>query len=154
MQALVRWLSWWLVLLGIWLAFVGGVAYTEIAVGAVAAGLVVTAMEGVRSRGLQGLLPEPRVASRALRVPRDVVVECWTVMWDLRTAVVRRRAPHGRLRSVAFQPPGAASRASATRAYMAWLDSISPNDYVVEVDEERAGTHVLVSNPGTRRASR
>jgi hypothetical protein len=111
-------------------------------------------MEGVRSRRLQSLLPEPRVASRALRVPRDVVVECWTVMRVLGTTVVRRRAPHGSLRSVAFQPLGAASRASATRAYMAWLDSVSPNDYVVEVDEERAATHVLVANSGTKKASR
>jgi hypothetical protein len=155
MRALVRWLSWWLVLLVIWLAFVGSFAYAETAVGAVAAALAATAMEGIRSRGLQHLLPEPRVASRALRVPRDVVVECWTVMWCLGTAVARRRAPqHGRLRSVPFQPPGTASRASASRAFLAWLASISPNHYVLEVEEDQAATHVLVASSGTRHASR
>ena len=154
MRALVRWLSWSLVLLGIWLAFVGGVAYTETAVGAVAAGLVATAMEGVRSRGLQSLLPEPRVATRALHVPRDVVVDCWTVIRVLGTAATQRRAPHGRLQSVSFQPAAAASRASPTRAFVAWLASISPNDYVLEIEEEQAGTHVLGSKSGTRHASR
>jgi hypothetical protein len=154
MRTLVRWLSWWIVLLGIWLAFVGILAHTELAVGALAAALAAIGMEGVRSRRLQSLLPEPRVASRALRVPRDVVVECWTVMWVLGTALLRRRAPHGRLRSVPFEPPGAASRASATRAFMAWLDSISPNEYVIEIEDEQAATHVLVSSSGARHASR
>jgi hypothetical protein len=154
MRALVRWLCWWLVLLGIWLAFVGIVAYTEAAAGAVAAALAATAMEGVRSRGLQSLLPEPRIASRAVRVPRSVVVESWTVMRILGSAMVRRRAPHGRLQSVPFEPPGAAARASATRAFMAWIASISPNEYVVEIEEGRAGTHVLGSNSETRHTTR
>src|SRR5919197_1574711 len=107
MRALVRWLGWWLVLFGIWLAFVGIVAYTEAAVGAVAAALAATAMESVRSRALQSLLPEPRIASRALRVPRSVVVESWTVIRVLGAAMVQRRAPHGRLQSVPFEAPGA-----------------------------------------------
>jgi hypothetical protein len=154
MEGLVRWLCWWLVLLGIWLAFVGIFAYTETAVGAVAAALAAGAMESVRSRGLQSLLPDPRIASRARLVPRDVLVECWTVIRALGTGMVRRRAPHGRLQSVPFQPPGAASRAPATRAFMAWMASISPNDYVFEIEEEEAGTHVLTSNSGTRHASR
>ena len=154
MRALVRWLSAWLVLLGIWLAFVGVVAYTETAVGAVAAALAATAMEGVRSRGLQGLLPEPRVAAQALRVPRDVVVECWTVTRVLGAALVRRSAPRGRLKSVSFEPPGSASRASATRAFTAWLDSISPNEYVLEIEEERGATHVLLSSSERKQASR
>jgi hypothetical protein len=154
MRALVRWLGWWLVLFGIWLAFVGIVAYTEAAVGAVAAALAATAMESVRSRALQSLLPEPRIASRALRVPRSVVVESWTVIRVLGAAMVQRRAPHGRLQSVPFEAPGAASRASATRAFMAWIASISPNEYVVEIEEEQAGAHVLGSNSGTRHATR
>jgi hypothetical protein len=154
MRALVRWLCWWLVLVGTWLAFVGNFAYVEAAVGALAAAVAATAIEGVRSRGLQSLLPEPRVASRALRVPREVVVECWTVIRVLGTAALRRRAPHGRLRSVPFQRPGAASRASATRAFMAWLASISPNDYVLDIEEEEAATHVLEAKSGPRHASR
>jgi len=154
MRVLLRWLCSWLVLLVIWLAFVGVVAYVEIAAGAIAAALAVTAMEGVRSRGLQDLLPEPGVATRALRVPLDIAVESWTVMRVLGTAAVRRRPPHGRLQSVSFEPPGT-SRTSATRAFMAWLDSISPNEYVLEVEDEdgRAATHVLVANSTTRQAS-
>jgi hypothetical protein len=154
MRAVVRWLSWWLVLLVTWLAFVGILAYPEIAVGALAAAVAATAMEGVRSRGVQSLLPEPRVAFRALPVPRDVVVECWTATWILGTAAVERRAPHGHLRSVPFEPPRAASRASATRAFMAWLASISPNGYILEVEDERAATHVLVANSETRHGPR
>jgi hypothetical protein len=154
MRAVVRWLCWWIVFLGVWFAFVGIVAFAETVAGAVAAAFAAVAMESVRSRGLQSLLPEPRVASHALRVLPDVVVESWTVMRVLGAAVVRRRPPHGRLQSVPFQPPGAASRASATRAFMAWLASISPRDYILEIEEERAGTHVLGSSSRTRHAPR
>ena len=154
MPALVRWLSWWLGLLGIWLAFVGILGYVETAVGAVAAALAATAMEGVRSSGLQSLSPDPQVASRALRVPRKAVVDCWTVLSALATAGIRRRAPHGRLRTVSFHTPGAESRASATRAFTAWLDSIAPNEYVLEIEEEHVGSHVLASSSKTRHASR
>ena len=154
MRGLVRWLSWWLVLLGIWLAFVGVLGYPELAVGMVAAALAAAAMEGVRSCGLQTLLPERRVAARGLRVPGDVVVECWTVTRVLGAALVRRSAPRGRLKSVSFEPPRSASRASATRAFTAWLDSISPNEYVLEIEEERGATHVLLSSSERKQASR
>ena len=154
MRALVRWFSWWLVLLGIWLAFVGIVAYTETAVGAIAAALAVTAMEGVRSRRLQSLLPTAGIASPAFRVPRDVVVDSWTVIRALGAAAIQRRAPHGSLQSVPFETPGPGSRASASRAFAAWVESISPNDYVLDVEDELAATHVLAESSGKRKASR
>jgi hypothetical protein len=61
-RGLVKWPCSWLVLLGIWLAFVGIFAYTEAAVGAATAALAASALvrdlpAGDRERSLRPLHP-------------------------------------------------------------------------------------------------
>jgi len=127
---------WWSLLFALWLAYVGVLASTESAVGAGAAALGATVTEAVRAQGLMRFRVEPRWLLRSLRVPSDVLVQFGIVT----LALLRRERPHGRLKNVPFPPRATAG----SRALAAWADTLSPNDYVLEIDDGEAVKHVLV----------
>ena len=129
MRVLRNWLLWWLAFFGLWLVYVGVLAPTESAFGAAAAAVAATAAELVRSRGLTRLGPDASLAHRALRMPFDVVVQFWLVTRLLGAG----ERPHGRLRTVPFRG-GALS---------AWAETISPRNYVLEVEDDEAVEHIL-----------
>ena len=135
MRTVARWLAWWLLLFGLWLTYAGVLAWTESAVGVLAAAVAATAAEVVRAQGLMQVRVEGRWAVRALGVPLRLLRELGLVL----IALTHGR-PHGRLKTVHFSPQGPV----ATHAFPAWADTITPNDYVLEVEGGDAVKHVLV----------
>lgn len=143
MRILVAWLAWWFLLFALWLAYVGVFAVTESAVGAGAAAIGATAAEVVRAQGLTRFRVEPRWLLRLLRVPWDVLVQFGIVT----LALLRRARPHGRLKTVSFPP----RETAGSRALAAWADTISPNDYVLDIEDGDAVKHVLVPGRSSSR---
>jgi hypothetical protein len=132
---IAHWALSWVLLLGLWLSFVGAVDRAETVIGALAAAVAATAAGIVRAQGLLPSRVERAWVRRMLRVPADTVVQFSAVVG----ALLRREPPRGRLQTVPFTPRGS----SGSRALAAWADTISPNDYVVEIEEGEAAKHVL-----------
>jgi hypothetical protein len=135
-RVVLAWALWWSLLFALWLAYVGVLASPESAVGAGAAAIGATMAEAVRAQGLMRFQIEPRWLLRSLRVPWDVLVQFGIVT----LALLRRERPHGRLKTVPFPPRATAG----SRALAAWADTLSPNDYVLEIEDGEAVKHVLM----------
>jgi hypothetical protein len=147
MRLVAHWFAWSLLLFGLWLAYVGTLAWTESAVGAAAAGVAAVAVEAVRAQGLLRFPVSPHWVRRTLRVPYDVIVDFGIITAALVGTAVGRGRPHGRLKTVEFHPRGAAG----SRAVAAWAGTISPNEYVLDVHETKAVTHALVPSRSRKR---
>jgi multisubunit Na+/H+ antiporter MnhE subunit len=87
--------------------------------------------------------PGRRVLARSWTVPWEIVADFGIVLWALVRSVVRRRPVRGGFH--------VRRRYAGDAGWVMWLATLSPNAYVVDVDEE-AGT-VLVHDLVTRRAS-
>lgn len=141
------WVGWWLALLGLWLLLVT-VSVAEVVAGMVAAALAATAAEVVRVQGLVRFDPDPRWFLRAWKLPRSVVRDCWI----LGVALVHHLGGHpvnGAFRALPFRSGGDDDRAAARRALIVPALSVSPNTYVIGIDEQAdlMLVHQLVPSP-------
>ncbi|HEX3325975.1 MAG TPA: Na+/H+ antiporter subunit E [Actinomycetota bacterium] len=144
---IVWWVGWWLALLGLWLLLVT-VSVAELVAGMIAATIAATAAEVVRVQGLVRFDPDPRWFLRVWRLPLSVVRDCWI----LGIALVRHLGGHpvnSGFRALPFRSGGDGDRASARRALIVPALSVSPNTYVVGIDEEAdlMLVHQLVPSP-------
>jgi hypothetical protein len=137
MRSVASWSVVWAGLCLLWLAYVGVFARTENILGAIAAAVAATAFEVVRRTGLIDIGSIAAI-KRMWRVPLDTVFQFWVI-----TAALLRGRPHGRFATVEA-PPG-------TRVVGAWVDTISPNDYVVDVHGREALRRELVPSHSSDR---
>jgi hypothetical protein len=137
MRSVAGWAVVWAGLYLLWLAYVGVFARTENVLGAVAAAIGATAFEVVRRTGLieVGSLAALR---RLWHVPLDTVFQFGVI-----TVALFRGRPHGEFATVEA-PVG-------TRVVGAWVDTISPNDYVLDVDGREALRRELVPSRSSDR---
>ncbi len=138
---------WWVALLCLWLLLVT-VSLAEFFAGVVAAAIAATAAEVVRAQGLVRFDPDPRWLVRAWKLPRSIVRDCWL----LTVALVRHLAGHpvnGGFRAIPFRSGGGDARASARRALVILAISVSPNTYVMGIDEDAdlMLVHQLIPSP-------
>jgi hypothetical protein len=132
------WLGWWALCFGLWLLLVFKTEAAELAAGAVAAAFGATAVELVRALGYAPFSGSLRWARALRRLPREVTVDTWLVTRALCRQLARRERIQGRFRVVHL--PGCSGddpRSEARRATVKWLGSVSPNHYVIGVDEGR-----------------
>jgi hypothetical protein len=128
----VFWLSVWALSYGLWILLV---FKTEPA--ALAAALAATGAELVRARGYAPFAPDLAWSRDLLRLPKEVVVDTWRMTMTLIRHLVRRERIQGCFRVVHFAPGSRDDpRAAARRAVAAWLGCVSPNTYVIGIDEK------------------
>lgn len=141
-QRFAFWLAWWAIAYGLWVLFVFKTEPAELVAGAIAAAFAATGAELVRSRGYAPFAPDLAWSRGLLRVPKEVVVDTWRIAVLLVRHFVRGEPIEGCLRIVKFQA-GADDdpRAQARRTVAAWLGCVSPNTYVIGIDERH---HVAV----------
>jgi hypothetical protein len=141
-QRLSFWLVWWAIAYGLWVLFVFKTEPAELVAGAIAAAFAATGAELVRSRGYAPFAPDVAWSRGLLRVPKEVVVDTWRMVVLLVRHFVRGEPIEGCLRIVRFRA-GADDdpRAQARRTVAAWLGCVSPNTYVIGIDERH---HVAV----------
>jgi multisubunit Na+/H+ antiporter MnhE subunit len=141
------WLIWWAIALGLWMLLVFKTEPAEIVAGGAAAALAATGAELVRSRGYGPFSPELRWWRGLVRVPREVLVDTWRLLWLLVLHFVSGERIEGRFRVIHFDArAGNDARRQARRVVATWLGAISPNTYVLGFDEEKDATvvHQLV----------
>jgi hypothetical protein len=124
------WLAMWVGLWWLWMLLVGEWNRDELVAATIAATLAATIGELARTRA--GLKPTAPVLAGAWKVPWAVVADFAILMWEL----PRRR------RGVFRDRPAAGS-------WPAFLANLSPNAYIVDMDDDRVVLHDLVP----RRAS-
>jgi multisubunit Na+/H+ antiporter MnhE subunit len=136
------WLAWWAICMGLWMLLVFNTQAAEIALGALAAAIAATGAELVRSRGYAPFSPDLRWSRALLRLPVAVLVDTWRMAMLLAAHYLRGRPIEGSFRIVHFAcgPPDDA-RDQARLAFSQWLGGVSPNTYVLGIDERR---HVAV----------
>jgi multisubunit Na+/H+ antiporter MnhE subunit len=138
MRRVLSWLAFATCLFGLWLAFVGTVAWLELVAGACAVAVGAAALEAVRSQGLLRYRVEPHLAARAWRFVYLIPFELGIVRLALARSLVRGRLVHGGFRAIPFPARARDAATSAgRRAFVAAAATLAPNTIVVDVDEER-----------------
>jgi hypothetical protein len=141
-QRIAFWLGWWALAYGLWVLLVFKTEPAEFVAGALAAALAATGAELVRSRGYAPFAPDLAWSRSLLRLPMEVVVDTWRIAMLLVRHFVRGEPIKGTLRIVKFSPGSRDDpRAQARRTVVGWLACVSPNTYVIGIDEQH---HVAV----------
>jgi multisubunit Na+/H+ antiporter MnhE subunit len=146
-QRIAFWLGWWAVSFALWVLLVFKTEPAEFVAGALAAAFAATGAELVRSRGYAPFAPELAWSRGLLRLPREVVMDTWRMAVLLVRHFVRGDPIKGCLRIVHFS---AGSRddphAEARRTVAEWVGCVSPNTYVIGIDERHqvAVVHQLI----------
>ena len=135
MRTLVSLVSWWALLVLLWLAFVGTTQKLEVLWGLGAAAIAATAAEAVRSQRLLNFAFERRLFFRGLTAPAAVLFDFGVVTWELARALARGRRITGAYLEAPF-PAGEEGRARHAwrRAYATTLGTMGANAIVVEIE--------------------
>ena len=141
-------LTWWVVLMALWLLLVESLATAELVAGAVAAALAASVAEAVREQGYMRFAPDPAWLAHVPRIAWQIVEDCWI----LARALARQLLGRGHARGLLIRAPvrygDDSSRAAARRALLNFGVSITPNSYVVDLDEETSTALVHQLVPG------
>ena len=146
-QRIAFWLGWWAVCFALWVLLVFKTEPAEFVAGALAAALAATGAELVRSRGYAPFAPELAWSRGLLRLPREVVMDTWRMGMLLVRHFVRGDPIKGCFRIVHFSEGSDNDpRAEARRTVVEWLGCVSPNTYVIGIDERHqvAVVHQLI----------
>jgi multisubunit Na+/H+ antiporter MnhE subunit len=142
-------LAWWAVLMGAWLLLVESFAVAELLVGVIASAAAASVAEAVRERGYVRFSPRAKWLTRAPGVAVQILIDCGTLLVALCRHVLGTRKVRSVLIRVPFRYGDDGSRAAARRALLNFGVSITPNTYVVDLDEETSTVlvHQLVPGP-------
>jgi hypothetical protein len=141
-ERIAFWMGWWALCFALWVLLVFKTEPAELVSGALAAAFAATGAELVRSRGYAPFAPRLEWSRGLLRLPREVVLDTWRMALLLVRHFTRGEPVHSCFRIVHFS---AGSRddphAQARRTVAEWFGSVSPNTYVLGIDERH---HVAV----------
>jgi multisubunit Na+/H+ antiporter MnhE subunit len=140
MRRLAAWLSWFAILLIVWLLLVAVVQDVEIIAGLCAAAIGATTMEVVRSQGLLSYRVETRWLARGARRLLHVVPEFFGVLG------VIFRPQRGVFRILDFPTGGERAVDHGRRAWAGLAASLAPGRLVVDLNPETG--EVLVHDLG------
>jgi multisubunit Na+/H+ antiporter MnhE subunit len=146
----LSWIGWWTVSMLLWLAFTTTINKAEATVGFGASIVAATAGEVVRSRVELGFRLRLRWLRHALRLPRAIAADTWTVLAVLTNHVTGHRRVRGVWRAVPFAHGGPDEpEAGARRALVTAGVTMTPNTIVVGIDPDRDEllVHQLASAP-------
>jgi multisubunit Na+/H+ antiporter MnhE subunit len=138
----MRFAAWWLVLFWTWLLYNGQWTHTELVAAACAGAIGATAAKVALRQAHRKLCFRPQHLRRV-----------WSPLWSVLAEFAEVTAAALRPRRGAFVSEPVTRRAGsddpvgrAERVFVAYAGTLSPNDYVVDVDRERklALRHVLL----------
>ncbi|HEY3831608.1 MAG TPA: Na+/H+ antiporter subunit E [Acidimicrobiia bacterium] len=144
------WLQRFVLLLVLWLVLTSTVLPDEVVTGVIAAVIGATVWQLATSRDGMVLRFDAAWLRWVAALPRRIVVDTWLVTRAL-VGQLRGRSMRGEMCEVAFMPITDRAERDAHQAVVAILVSMSPNHYVVDLDEDRgvATLHLLVPKPAS-----
>ena len=146
-RRVAAWLTWWVLMMSLWVAVDDSFESDELLVGVVVAAVAALLAEMVTDQSEVRLRIRAAWLPRALRLPGQVMQQTFLVFGALaRTLFTKAPPPSGRFRErpVGYgddSPLGETRRVLLTAAM-----SLAPNEFVLGIDEERGVmiTHQLV----------
>jgi multisubunit Na+/H+ antiporter MnhE subunit len=149
-RRVITWLTWWVLMMSLWVAIDDSVRSDELLAGAAAAALAAAAAEAVGHQARTRYTIRPAWLPAALRLPGQVAQETLIVFAVLARTIARRQPPpRGAFTEVPVRygddsPPGVTRRVLLTGAR-----SLAPNAFVLGIDRERDVmiVHELVPRP-------
>jgi multisubunit Na+/H+ antiporter MnhE subunit len=133
---LISSLAWWALLFLFWLVITGSYVLPELLAG-LAAALLCTLL--VELSGISSLL-RFKISRTWLhpvfQLPGQVIRDCWLLGVYLVKSIRRPSAAGGRFRAVSFQNGGNNPYGVTRRAFVTAVTSLSPNSYVIGIDED------------------
>jgi multisubunit Na+/H+ antiporter MnhE subunit len=128
------WLAWFVVLNVLWLVFISAWVWSEAILGLFASAIGATAAEAVRELGLTGFRMRARWLLKLKLLPWRTLRETWLVFRALAGQTTRRAPVRGRFRVVPVTLPEDPDEQAAKRALLTVGEGLSPNTYVLAID--------------------
>ncbi|HVT67022.1 MAG TPA: hypothetical protein VHF26_04675 [Trebonia sp.] len=144
------WLTWWVILMSLWVAVDDSFASDELLVGAGAAALAAVAAELVSYQAALRYRIRLAWLPRALSLPGQVAHDTWTVFGALARAVFTHAPPpEGAFRERPVPYGDDTALGVTRRVLLTGARSLAPNEFVLGIDAERdvMVTHQLVARP-------
>jgi multisubunit Na+/H+ antiporter MnhE subunit len=142
------WLTWWVLLTGLWIAVNDSLAVNEVLVGAGAAAVAALMAELVSHQAVVRYRIRAAWLLRATRLPGEVARDTFTVFAVLaRTVFTKAPPPHGVLRELPVRYGDDSPLGVTRRVLLTGARSLAPNEFVLGMDPERdvMVVHQLVS---------
>jgi multisubunit Na+/H+ antiporter MnhE subunit len=130
------WLTWWIAFFFTYMLLAGVWVAEELAAASVFAAVSATVAEVVRVQDARRFRPKLKWFLRAYRLPGSILSDCGVVFQALWRHLVKHEEIDGAFRAFRIPLAGKGGRASARRALLNAAISITPNTYVVGIDED------------------
>jgi multisubunit Na+/H+ antiporter MnhE subunit len=136
--AVITWLTWWVLLMSLWVAVDDSVAPDELLAGAGAAALAALAAAVVSRQARMRFRIRAAWLPRALALPGQVVSDTIAVFAVLaRTVAGQAPPPRGAFREVPVRYGDDTPLGVTRRVLLTGARSLTPNAFVVDMDPER-----------------
>jgi multisubunit Na+/H+ antiporter MnhE subunit len=136
--AVITWLTWWILLMSLWVAVDDSLAPDELLAGAGAAALAALAAAMVSRQARLRYRIRAAWLPRALALPGQVVSDTVAVFGVLaRTVAGQAPPPRGVFREVPVRYGDDTTLGVTRRVLLTGARSLTPNAFVVELDKER-----------------
>lgn len=133
----LTWLTWWILLMGLWVAVDDSIQFDELLAGAGAAALAAVAAEvaGYQAASRYGV----RAAwlATALRLPGRVARDTFAVFAALARTLAGGDPPDGAFREISVPAGDDSPRGVTRRVLLTGAQSLTPNAFVIGIDTER-----------------
>jgi len=146
-RRIITWLTWWVLLMSLWVAVDDSLAYDGMLVGAGAAALAATMAELASYQAEVRFRVRGAWLLRAFRLPGQVVQQTFLVFGALaRTLFTKAPPPNGRFRERPVAYGDDTPLGVTRRVLLTGERSLAPNEFVLGIDAERDVmiTHQLV----------
>jgi hypothetical protein len=146
-RRIITWLTWWVLLMSLWVAVDDSLAYDGMLVGAGAAALAATVAELASYQAEVRFRVRGAWLLRAFRLPGQVVQQTFLVFGALaRTLFTKAPPPNGRFRERPVAYGDDTPLGVTRRVLLTGERSLAPNEFVLGIDAERDVmiTHQLV----------
>jgi multisubunit Na+/H+ antiporter MnhE subunit len=141
------WLTWWVLLMSLWVAVDDSLESDELLVGACVAAVAALLAELVTDQAEVRLRIRAAWLPRALGLPVQVVTQTFLVFAALaRTLFTKAPPPRGRFRELPVRYGDDTPLGETRRVLLTGARSLAPNEFVLGIDAERDVmiTHQLV----------
>lgn len=146
-RRLAAWLTWWVLLMSLWVAVDDSFASDELLAGAGVAAAAALLAELVADQSEVRLRIRAAWLPRALRLPGQVVQQTFLVFAALaKSLFTKAPPPSGRFRERPVGYGDDSPLGETRRVLLTGASSLAPNEFVLGIDEERGVmiTHQLV----------
>jgi len=149
---ILSWLTWWALMMSLWVAIDDSLESDELLVGAGAAALAALAAEVITNQAAVRFRMRPRWLLPAPRLPGNVARDTWIVFAALARRLAHGQRPDSEFAALPVRYGDDTAVGQTRRTLLTGAQSLAPNMFVLGLDPERdvMVVHRLVSDEGNQ----